>query len=144
MKKLLISIVCSAALIVTGCSSFPWVYRIDVQQGNVISQEKLNQVKPGMTKRQVRFLMGTPLIEDPFNQNRWDYVYTNQPGHEKRTEKQVTMYFHGDQLARIEGDMRPQPSAAQATKPKSQAITVTPQPPKKKGVFRRIIDFLGY
>ncbi|MEJ2345447.1 MAG: outer membrane protein assembly factor BamE [Gammaproteobacteria bacterium] len=144
MKKLLISIVCSAALIVTGCSSFPWVYRIDVQQGNVISQEKLNQVKPGMTKRQVRFLMGTPLVEDPFNQNRWDYVYTNQPGHGKRTEKRVSMYFHGDQLARIEGDMRPQPGAAQETKPKSQVITVTPQPPEKKGLFRRIIDFLGY
>jgi outer membrane protein assembly factor BamE len=61
------------ALTLSGCGNFgfPGVYRIDVEQGNIVTPEMIEQLKPGMTRRQVRFVMGTPLIEDTFNDNRW-------------------------------------------------------------------------
>jgi outer membrane protein assembly factor BamE len=108
MKKLLIPIVFVAGVIVTGCAP----YKLDVQQGNVIEQKDLNQVKPGMTTRQVQFLLGTPLIRDSFHPERWDYVYSFQPGGKKREEKRITLYFENDRLVRIEGDMKPQENAA--------------------------------
>lgn len=87
--------------------SFPGVYKIDIQQGNVITQEMIDQLKPGMTKRQVQFVMGTPLMQDTFQQNRWDYVYSLQPGGEARQQESITIYFDGDQLSHFEGDFVP-------------------------------------
>ena len=63
-------------MLLVSCS----IYKLDVQQGNVVTQEAVNQLKPGMNKRQVRYIMGSPLLVDVFHQTRWDYVYTNQPG----------------------------------------------------------------
>lgn len=143
MKKLLIPILCLVSVAVTGCANFPWVYKIDIQQGNVISQDQLNKVKPGMTKKQVQFLMGTPLVQDPFHRDRWDYVYTMRPGGEKRTEKKVTMYFEHDKLASIEGDMRPQPGA-KPSRPKSETVTVHPTTKENKGFFHRLFSFFGF
>lgn len=87
--------------------AFPGVYKIDIQQGNVITQEMIDQLKPGMTKRQVQFVMGTPLIRDTFNQNRWDYVYSLQPGGKTRQQESVAIYFEDDLLSRFEGDYLP-------------------------------------
>ena len=68
-----------------GCNSigsmdFPGVYKIAIPQGNIITQDMVDQLRPGMSKRQVIFVMGTPLVRDPFFQDRWDYVYSFQPG----------------------------------------------------------------
>ena len=73
MKKLLIIIACIASLYLTGCtnSRFHLVHKIDVQQGNVVTQEELNQLKPGMTRRQVQYIMGSPMVADVFHQDRW-------------------------------------------------------------------------
>lgn len=87
--------------------SFPGVYKIDIQQGNVITQEMIDQLKPGMTKRQVQFVMGTPLIQGTFDQNRWDYVYSLQPGGETRQQESVVLYFENDLLSHFEGDFVP-------------------------------------
>lgn len=90
--------------------AFPGVYKIDIQQGNVITQDMIDQLQPGMTKRQVQFVMGTPLVRDTFNQNRWDYLYSFQPGGETRQQESLSLYFEGDKLSYFEGDFAPSPS----------------------------------
>lgn len=71
------------------------IHRIDIQQGNVITKDMVDQLKVGMTKRQVTFVMGTPLIQDPFHQSRWDYIFTLQPGNTRKITKYklVTLLF---------------------------------------------------
>lgn len=89
-----------------GCSSFKiGPHRIDVQQGNALDQEKIERLKPGLSRSQVRFLLGTPLVVDPFHRDRWDYVYLNAPGGKLVEQKRISLFFDGDTLARIEGDM---------------------------------------
>ncbi|WP_067514973.1 outer membrane protein assembly factor BamE [Endozoicomonas ascidiicola] len=107
-----------SATLLTGCASstdggsklisFPGAYKIDVQQGNVITQEMINQLRPGMSRAQVQYVMGTPLLEDTFNPNRWDYVYSMQPGGQDREQKNVTLFFEEDKLQSIVGDYRPE------------------------------------
>jgi outer membrane protein assembly factor BamE len=86
---------------------FPGVYKVDIQQGNIITQEMIDQLRPGMTKRQVIFVMGTPLVRDPFKQDRWDYIYSYQPGGGVRGQEGVTMYFENDLLTHFTGDFKP-------------------------------------
>lgn len=109
MRKPLIVITYAFALFLAGCSLewLPFVYRLDIHQGNVVSQEMVDQLRPGMTKRQVAFIMGAPLLQDPFHDERWDYVYTNQPGGEPRVEKTISLVFTDDELAGLQGDFRP-------------------------------------
>lgn len=96
----------SCLLFITGCSGFqfPGVYKIDIPQGNIIDNKDLKQVKVGMTKEQVKFLLGTPLVTDTFSPNRWDYSYSMRKGSTgKRTQKHLTLMFEGDTLASLEG-----------------------------------------
>ncbi|MGH8542545.1 MAG: outer membrane protein assembly factor BamE, partial [Gammaproteobacteria bacterium] len=83
----------------------PLVYRVDVQQGNVVTQEMLAQLEAGMDKNKVRYIMGTPLLADVFHQDRWDYVYTQQNGGDTPVERRVSLVFENDRLARIGGDV---------------------------------------
>jgi outer membrane protein assembly factor BamE len=105
IRKFLIGI--TASVLISGCAEFPGVHKIDIPQGNVVTQEMVNQLKPGMTRNQVRFVMGTPLITDTFSPDRWDYIYSMEKGGEARTQEGVSLYFSGDQLSRISGDYRP-------------------------------------
>lgn len=92
------------ALPLAGCG---WLapYRIDIQQGNFVSQEMVGQLKRGMTRDQVRFVLGTPLVTDIFHADRWDYVYyLDQPG-KPRVERRLAVHFEDDRLARLEGDV---------------------------------------
>lgn len=107
-----VALLLSSMLVASACSylpslQFPGVYKIDIQQGNIITQEMVDQLRPGMTKRQVTFVMGTPLVRDPFNQDRWDYVYSYQPGGGVRGQERITMYFENDLLVNFTGDFRP-------------------------------------
>lgn len=92
---------------ITACSfvGFPGVYRINVEQGNILDTEKIEQLEIGMSRRQVRFIMGTPLLEDSFNQDRWDYTHVIRNGQDLILEEQLTLYFDGDTLASMEGDI---------------------------------------
>ena len=83
-----------------GCT----IYRIDVQQGNVVSKEKLAQVEVGMSRDQVRFILGTPLVQDPFHHDRWDYIYRLTPGDSsiENEHYRVTLHFVATRLSRIE------------------------------------------
>jgi outer membrane protein assembly factor BamE len=102
MRKLVTPLL--AMLLVTAISScsylrFPGVYRLAVQQGNIITQDMIDQLKPGMTKRQVRFVLGTPLIDDPFKLDRWDYYYSFTNPRGKNSEHSVTVTFINDGLS---------------------------------------------
>jgi len=107
MRKHLVLITCLGLAACSNGIRIPFVYRLDIHQGNIFSQEMVDQLKPGMTKRQVAFIMGTPLLEDTFHNGRWDYVYSNEPGGEDRVTKRFTAFFENDELVSVEGDLRP-------------------------------------
>ncbi len=112
-----------AALCLSACGfvGFPGVYRIDVEQGNIVTQEMVDQLQPGMTRRQVRFILGTPLIEDPFNRDRWDYPYVKRNGRTVLSESRLAVFFDGDKLVKYEGDLQQEraPSEDIPEKPES-------------------------
>ncbi|AAZ97077.1 conserved hypothetical protein [Thiobacillus denitrificans ATCC 25259] len=113
MPRLLISVLLVA--LVAGCS-IPKLgpHRIDVQQGNALDQENVSRLKPGLNRSQVRFLLGTPLVVDPFRGDRWDYVYVYYKAGKLAEQKRITLHFDGDTLARIEGDVPQEVAEAQA------------------------------
>lgn len=88
-----------------GASACVRVYVPDVQQGNVITQEMVGQLKTGMTRRQVQFILGTPLITDPFHQDRWDYYYSYKRGKKYRAKRRLSLFFKGDELVEIRGNI---------------------------------------
>ncbi|AIZ31543.1 outer membrane protein assembly factor BamE [Pseudomonas sp. K1(2024)] len=125
-KLLLTSLTLVGLLALAGCS-FPGVYKIDIQQGNVVTQDMIDQLRPGMTRRQVRFIMGNPLLQDPFNTNRWDYLYSIQPGGGKRQQERMSVFFNeGDQLVSLSGDFMPGVSRDQEILGGSGDTTVSP------------------
>ena len=94
MRSILILIY---ALSLSACA-----YKIDVQQGNTIDIDKLNQLKTGMSKQQVQFLMGTAMLIDPFHPQRWEYVYSFRKGGENMKRKRITLIFKDGVLAKID------------------------------------------
>ena len=101
----------AATICLSACSSleFPWVYKISVQQGNILDQEDIDKLEVGMTKRQVRFVMGSPLMADTFNPNRWDYYYSRRSGDGKTKKETLTIFFENDKYVRHSGTKAPQP-----------------------------------
>jgi outer membrane protein assembly factor BamE len=94
------------------CSYVPRIpgvtpYRIEVQQGNFISQEMVSQLKSGMSKEQVRLALGTPLLADAFHADRWDYVYWREAPDGRRESRKLVVFFSDDKLARVDGDIAP-------------------------------------
>jgi len=96
-----------ASLAACGFVGFPGVYKIDVEQGNIVTQEIADKLKPGMSRRQVRFILGTPLVEDTFNQSRWDYPYVKRNGTDVLDKSSLTVFFEGDALSNVTGDYVP-------------------------------------
>lgn len=86
------------ALLLAGCAA----HRIDIQQGNILSRDRLALLKPGMEAQQVRFVLGTPLVQDPFHPDRWDYFYLLDAEGDVTQRYNVTIYFEGGKLASIE------------------------------------------
>ncbi len=100
-------LVALVALFSTGCSVVDKLrpYRIDVRQGNLVTQEMVSQLKKGMTRDQVRFALGTPLLDDVFHPDRWDYIYRYTEGRGEPEQRKLTLRFENDQLVRVEGDV---------------------------------------
>jgi outer membrane protein assembly factor BamE len=99
------------------------IYKLDIQQGNLLSKNLVDSLKPGMTKHQVTLVMGSPSVVSPFDTNRWDYVSTQRHGNGRMATKDLTLHFEGDALSRIEGDYfaeNPQELIKEATKYKRQ------------------------
>ena len=86
-------------LVLSACA----VYRVDVPQGNVLTAEMKQNLKPGMNKRQVRFLLGSPSLNDPFHPDRWDYIYRIKKGDGSVQQEQLSLTFSDDRLIKIEG-----------------------------------------
>jgi len=116
------------AMMLVGCSlpniQLPRLYKVTVQQGNVITQEMVNQLKPGMTRSQVAFIMGEPVLRNTFNENRWDYVYSVVlPGYFNQ-ETRMSLFFEDDVLGYFTGDLVPE-SANPATENETESETDT-------------------
>ena len=91
-------------VLTTGCESLlPSFYSVPVRQGNYLDSAMVGQLRPGMTRQQVQRIMGTPLVADPFHQNRWDYYYQYGKGGKITEQRHIALFFNGDTLDRIEG-----------------------------------------
>lgn len=160
MRKLLTclvpTLVAIAAVALAGCAGeektddyqtsmledLPFVYKMTVQQGNIVTEEMVDQLQPGMTKRQVQYLLGTPLLTDFFNTDRWDYVYTMRRGHRSMERRRLTVFFQDDALVRIDGDLKPNPARAAARQPQEIVVEV-PDYEKRKGLLGRGLEAIG-
>jgi len=137
-SRYLIAAASITALLLTGCVMRP--YRIDIQQGNVISQKQVSQLKKGMSKREVRYLLGTPLILDPFHEERWDYYYSNLGSRESEAQtRRITVVFAEDKLDRIEGDVVAKKGGKEETE-EPGGTSVDKPTQKKKSALRRTWD----
>lgn len=129
-RLLLALLVCAG---ISSCSGkIPGVYRIPIQQGNVITVEMLQGLELGMDKRKVSFILGTPLVIDAFHLDRWDYFYSYQSSGGKRVQQRASLFFEGDRLARIDADIDSNIDFHTVTKATENSLIV---PPKKKGGF---------
>ena len=108
MRLSRVLIACSLAALVAACGV---VYRVDVNQGNLLEQKMVDSLKPGMTRRQVSLILGTPSISSPFDQDRWSYTSSFSKRGRKADVKTLTLIFEDNLLARIEGDYFPQRDA---------------------------------
>ncbi|MEW6689417.1 MAG: outer membrane protein assembly factor BamE [Pseudomonadota bacterium] len=140
----------AALVLLAGCKSIetpkvPGVtpYRMVIQQGNFVSDEMIAQLKPGMTREQVRFVLGTPLVTDIFHADRWDYVFYRELPNGRKEQRNLTVVFEDGKLARVIGDLLPDPNAPKpaaakpaaepkvptaATKPAAEPAKPAPQP----------------
>lgn len=144
-----------AAVAFSACSSVPRIvteYRIDVQQGNVLTQEMVAQLRPGLSRDQVRFALGTPLLVDMFHADRWDYVYRLESGRTGEVElRRFTVLFDGeDKLYRVSGDVEASQGEEAAPDVKSRVIDLGSleggeelPPADEKGFFGRMLEKVG-
>ncbi|PCJ31931.1 MAG: cell envelope protein SmpA [Gammaproteobacteria bacterium] len=146
MKKFLIYTFSVFILLLSACNKdkIPGVYRIDIQQGNAITQDMINKLKPDMSKSQVAYVMGTPLIIDTFHPNRWDYIYSFHPGNGQREQRTLTVYFTDqEKLSHLEGNTR---TVAREDLPKAerqQKNVVVPLKEKNTGLFQSLMNTVG-
>ena len=164
MHKLLISVAVAAT--VSGCSSvnidkdswdifgnviprslekLPFVHRPLIIQGNLITQDNVNRLQPGMHKKQVQLVMGTALLQDVFHDHRWDYYYGIGIG-KLELEKRLTLFFdENDRLQRIVGDYRPLPPIKGEGVPEEveSVIAVPDWRPPAKTVFEQVMESVG-
>ena len=108
----------AVALFLGSCSTFhfPAVHKITIQQGNVVTQAMIDKLRPGMTKSQVRFVMGNPIVKDPLNTNRWTFYYSIQIGGGPTIRRELQLYFVDDRLSYFEGDFAPTKNKEEAAK----------------------------
>ena len=121
MQKIIISIACAALMTLSACS----VHKVDIQQGNVITPEMRGQLKIGMSKRQVSFVLGSPLLIDPFHHDRWDYVYTLSKGRKTPEIQRMALFFDGDKLVRVDDHALPGGTPS-STPEKTKEVTPAP------------------
>lgn len=120
-SRFLLALLIVTAALLNGCSylKYPDIHKVTVQQGNIVNQEMVDQLRPGMTRSQVRYILGTSMLMDTFDQDRWDYYYSiKAPGQTELREK-ISVFFDGNKLTHFSGDYLPSslmPSEAGDTK----------------------------
>ncbi|MFP4062320.1 MAG: outer membrane protein assembly factor BamE [Halochromatium sp.] len=124
-------------------SNLPFVYKMTVQQGNIITERMVNQIQLGMNREQVRFVLGTPLLTDLFHSDRWDYLYTIRRGHAPMETKRLTLWFEDDRLVSIDGFARPNPDEALTAFEEETLIVEVPDWQDDRGLFSRALNAVG-
>jgi outer membrane protein assembly factor BamE len=127
MRKALALIL--AAVLLTGCN---FIYRQPVFQGTLLEKANVDQLKPGMNQAQVIALLGTPPLADPFHQSRWDYAATERRGHGDTQIKDLTLWFEGDILSKMEGEYFPEQDSALLTEMRTFGFYNLPKEKDKK------------
>ena len=146
MKKILISIFLPFVILIGGCSSwedFSLVHVPDIEQGNIVTPEMVALLEPGMTKRQVRFALGSPMLVDVFHDERWDYLLSIKRRNEPLEIKQFTVYFEGDTLSRYEGDIEPSENV-ESVQEKREILVSVPDYEGDLGLLVRFWRSLGF
>jgi outer membrane protein assembly factor BamE len=126
-----------AIFLLVSLSACEIVYKLPTRQGNVLEQKELDKVALGMTREQVKFILGTPIAASPLRDDRWDYFGYYKPPRGKAMSRTVSLYFQGDQLVRMEGEKQAQdvganPDAKTAEEQKKQAETEDERAGEKK------------
>lgn len=131
MKPTTLFLLSASVVLAAGCSFQTLTdridpYRIDIRQGNYIDQEMVSQLRPGMTRDQVRFVLGSPLLVDTFRPDRWDYVYLFKPGKDEPEQRMLSVFFENELLVRVEGDVvaAAGEGAAESAPPRSRVVEV--------------------
>ena len=130
------------ALLCASCNaSLPSIkpYKMDIQQGNVVTSKMMLQLKPGMTKSQVRYIMGTPLIQDGFHPDRWDYFYQMRKAGKIIEQRRVIMEFENDALKRVRGDVIPAGSDPAVPESQPSDTKAKSKKSKDKGLLDRLM-----
>jgi len=146
MRKPLFSLSLFASLTLASCTTIlnnlPGVYTLDVQQGNIVDQAMIDQLRPNMNKRQVMYIMGPPMLVDAFHPNRWDYIYSNQAGGEARQQKKISLLFDNDHIVGIQGDFRP--STLPVAKVSDETTVDLPKRDIEKTLWEKITGAVGH
>lgn len=158
LSRSLLAIAVSMSL--AACSykpSFINEYKIDIQQGNVLTQEMVAQLKPGQTRDQVRFILGSPMVADVFHQWQWDYIYRYQSGKTGQVEsRRLSVFFGKDgRLERVGGDVEVASVGELTTQSNNLRVvdlgSLTPEeagkplpPPNEPGFFRNLLIKMGF
>ena len=133
MNFRLVILLSVVTLLLSGCVR---TYRIDIQQGNIVTPEQIEQLKPGMQKAEVRYLLGAPLVEDPFHTERWDYFYSFRSGETRQVKQQrLTVFFDNGQLTKIEQGFESEPLTSSSSS--SESPVQVPGKPTKPGFLKR-------
>ncbi len=107
LRPVLMASVLLASLNLTGCAVVDWMtYKLPIQQGNFLEQKDVDKLRPGMSRDQVIFVLGSPVVKSAFDDSRWEYVYTLRLGGDVTNQKKLTAFFKQDVLERIEGDFK--------------------------------------
>lgn len=140
------------SFLLAACSPPDWLtpYRVDIHQGNYVTQEMVAKLRPGMSRTQVRFALGTPLLADPFHKDRWDYVYVFEKDEKIVQRRVITVIFADDKLVRLEGDVvaaaapAEDPALVPGRAPVKETAPVTEAPKEDKGFFGGLWEKMGF
>lgn len=124
-------------------SNLPFVYKMTVQQGNLVTEEMVDRLELGMTRAQVRYLLGTPLLADIFHSDRWDYPYSIKRGHKPRETRKLTVFFEGDVLVAIRGDLEPDPERLIAAEENREMVVEVPDWNDNRGLINKTLNAVG-
>lgn len=140
----ILTIVASLTLVscTTILTNLPGIYTVDVQQGNMVDQDMIDQLRPNMGKRQVLYIMGSPMLTDVFHQKRWDYIYSARDDKGDREQKRISLFFEDDTLIGVQGDFKP--SALPVIKPSDETTVDIPKRDIEKTLWETITGFFGY
>jgi outer membrane protein assembly factor BamE len=147
MRSVFFCTVLLSSFLLASCSyilnNLPGVYTIPIQQGNIVDQSMIDQLRPNMTERQVLYILGSPMLVDTFHQKRWDYLYSNQPSGEDRQQKKVSVLFNQDGLVSgVQGDFKP--SATSVVKPSEETTVDVPKRDIEKTMWQKIKGLFGF